>query len=91
LKTDTNGLFQTIEISEDDEHLMRTIIRVRPALTERRVKEVRHKTVGVATFRRPRFKNAGTLELSQTFQFVSGKTTEEIQNDLSIDRKCVTK
>jgi hypothetical protein len=45
----------------------------------------------VATFGKLCFENTGTLELSQTFQFVSGKTLQKIQNDLSIDRKCGTK
>jgi hypothetical protein len=40
LNTDSKGLFLAVEISEDDEHLMSPIIRVRPALTDSRVKEV---------------------------------------------------
>ena|ERR1700733_6027935 len=40
LNTDTKRLFHAVEVSEDDEHLMSPIIRVRPALTDSRVKEV---------------------------------------------------
>src|ERR1700691_2996660 len=38
LNTDSKGLFLAVEMSEDDEHLISPIIRVRPALTDTRVK-----------------------------------------------------
>lgn len=40
LKTETDGLFQMIEVREDYEQLVRAIIGIRPAFTDGRIEEV---------------------------------------------------
>jgi len=70
LNPDRNGMFQKIEISQNDKSLMRTIAGVAPPVAIIRVEKIRHQPIRVV-IEFIRFENAGTLEFGKTFQFIA--------------------
>jgi hypothetical protein len=82
---------QVIEIRQDDEHLVRAVIGVTPTIANRRIEKVCHQTVRVTRHGKLFFENASSLKFGETLQLVAGKSLQEIQNEVPIDRNCPLK
>ena len=79
LDPNRNRMIEEIEISQNDKCLVRTIAGVAPADTIFRVEKFRHQPIWVV-INFISFEDAGALEFGEAFQFVAGKSAEEIQN-----------
>jgi len=86
-----NSQIQVIEILKNNESLVRAIFGASPPLRTRRVEKVCHQTVRVTRHGILSLEHTSPLKFSKTFEFIPRKTTQEIQNFVSVDRSCVAK
>ena len=63
-------MIQKIEIGQNYKRFVRAIASIVPPLAIVRIEEIRHKTIRIISGI-VRFKDAGSLEFSQTLQFVA--------------------
>ena len=77
-----------VEIRQNDEHLMSAVVGMTPALANRRIEKVCHQTVRVTRHGKLFFEHAGPLKFGKTLQLIAGKSLQEIEEEMSIDRNC---
>jgi hypothetical protein len=80
-----------VEIRQNDEHFVRAIVGIIPAVTNTRIEKVCHQTIRIPRHGILLFKYTGSLKFAKTFQFIARQPAKEIHNDVSIDRGSVSK
>ena len=63
---------------------MCAVTGITPASATIRFEKIRHETIGIERWISCGLQNAGTLELGQTFELITGKTPEEIEDGITI-------
>jgi hypothetical protein len=86
--TNRERWLQTVEIRQNNEHLMSAVVGMTPTFANGRIKKVCHQTIRVTSHGKLFFEHTRSLKFGKTLQFVAGKSLQKIQNEMSIDGSC---